>query len=98
MRIGVYNIIMSLAYKKRNHISLSDRDLELLEVVKNTGPCTSQQVHASYQGRYDLLTVMRSMHHLVEKGFLQRVIINKTQLYKTSRNYRYIESYRRNSV
>lgn len=89
---------MSIVYKKTNRISLTDQDLELLEVIKNMGPCSSQQVHEFFQGRFELLPVMRSMHNFVEKGLVQTIIINKTQLYKTSRNYSYIESYRRNNV
>ena len=78
---------------KDRNFRISDKELELLELINNLGPCTSERVHESIDPKFEYLVVMRSMHNLVEKGFLQRVIINKKQLYKTSKNYSYIRSY-----
>lgn len=89
---------MSQVYKKKNNVRLSDEELEFLKVVNHLGPCSSQKVYEFLEERFDLLIVMRSMHALVEKGFLQRIIINKTQLYKTTRNYAYVEGYLDNQL
>jgi len=79
-------------FKGRN-LSISDKELELLELVNHLGPCTSDQVHESSEEKFEFLFVLRTLHKLVEKGVLQRVIINKKQLYRTSRNYSYIKSF-----
>ena len=78
-------------------VRISDEELKLLEVINVLGPCSSQKVHESTEQRFEYLFVIRCLHRLVEKGFLQRIIINKTQLYKTSRNYSYIKSFLNNS-
>lgn len=80
----------------KNNVRISEKELELLEVINNMGPCSSDKVHESLQQKADFLSVMRSLHTLVEKGFLQRIIINKKQLYRTSRNYSYIRSFLNN--
>ena len=81
----------------KSNVRISDKELELLQVINNLGPCSSDKVHESLEPKTDFLSVMRSLHTLVEKGFLQRIIINKRQLYRTSRNYSYIKSFLNNS-
>lgn len=77
----------------KNNVKISDRELELLEIINTLGPCSSEKVHKTVETKTEFLTVMRTLHTLVEKGFLQRLIINKKQLYRTSRNYSYIRSF-----
>ena len=84
-------------YKGRNNVRVSDKELELLELINNLGPCTSEKVHESVDPKFEYLFIMRSLHDLVEKGFLQRITINKKQVYRTSRNYSYIKSFLDNS-
>lgn len=79
--------------KKRNKVLVSDKELRLLEAISQIGPCSSEKVHESLDPKVELLFVMRSLHNLVEKGFLQRIVINNKQLYRTARNYTYIKSY-----
>ncbi|MEX2233810.1 MAG: BlaI/MecI/CopY family transcriptional regulator [Cyclobacteriaceae bacterium] len=81
----------------KNNVRISDKELEILEVINNLGACGSEKVHESVESKFEYLFVMRTLHILVEKGFLQRIIINKKQLYRTSRNYSYIKSFLNNS-
>ena len=78
---------------KAKNVNISEQELELLEIINLQGPCNSEKVHELVNGKFDFLFVMRSLHALVEKGFLQRLIINKKQLYRTSRSYSYIKSF-----
>lgn len=78
---------------KAKNVNISDQELELLEVINLQGPCSSEKVHEQVNEKFDFLFVMRSLHALVEKGFLQRIIINNKQLYRTSRSYSYIKSF-----
>lgn len=77
----------------RNNVRISDKELELLEVINTLGACSSDKVHESVESKFEYLFVIRTLHSLVEKGFLQRIIINKKQLYRTSRNYSYVRSF-----
>ena len=77
----------------KNNIRITDKEFELLGVINTLGPCSSEKVHESMDPKTDYLIVMRTLHGLVEKGFLQRIIINKKQLYRTSRQYSYIKSF-----
>ncbi len=83
---------MALA-RKRNKVLVSHKELELLEAISHLGPCSSEKLHETLDSKVELLFVMRSLHNLVEKGFLQRIVINNKQLYRTTRNYSYIKSY-----
>lgn len=78
---------------KAKNVNISDQELELLEIINLLGPCSSEKVHEQVNERFDFLFVMRSLHALVKKGFLQRVIINNKQLYRTSRSYSYIKNF-----
>jgi predicted transcriptional regulator len=79
--------------KLKNNVRINDKELELLEAVSTLGPCSSEKVHESIDPKNDYLLVMRTLHRLVEKGFLQRIIINQKQLYRTSRQYSYMKSF-----
>jgi len=79
------------------NIRITDSELYLLEAVHTHGPCSSEKVHENLDPQPDYLIVIRTLHGLVEKGFLQRIIINKKQLYRTSRQYSYIKSFLKNS-
>lgn len=81
----------------KNNVRINDKELELLEAINTLGPCSSEKVHESIEPKVDYLLVMRTLHGLVQKGFLQRIIINKKQLYRTSRQYSYIKSFLNNS-
>lgn len=80
----------------KSNVKISDKELELLEMINTIGPCSSEKVHEILEPKTEFLIVMRTLHRLVEKGFLQRLIINKKQLYRTSRNYSYIKSFLEN--
>lgn len=77
----------------KNNVRISDKELELLEIINNLGPCSSEKVHETLNSKTEFLIVMRALHALVEKGFLQRLIINKKQLYRTSRQYNFIRGF-----
>lgn len=79
--------------RNKNNVRISDKELELLEVINSVGPCSSEKVHEILDPKSEFLLVMRTLHGLVEKGFLQRIIINKKQLYRTSRQYSYVKSF-----
>lgn len=79
--------------RKRNKVWVSDHELKLLKAINQLGPCSSEKLHEHLHPKFELLFVMRSLHSLVEKGFLQRIVINNKQLYRTTRNYGYIKSY-----
>lgn len=79
--------------RKRNKVWISEQELALLEAINQLGPCSSEQLHEHLQPKFELLFVMRSLHSLVEKGFLRRIVINHKQLYRTARNYSFIRSY-----
>lgn len=81
----------------KNNVRITDRELQFLELIDNLGPSSSEQVYDSIEPKTDYLLVMRALHTLAEKGFLQRIIINKKQLYKTSRQYSYVKSFLSNS-
>ena len=68
-------------------LNISDDELQLLELVNKVGPCTSEEVHVMVDSGIELLLVMRRLHILVEKGFLQRITINSKLMYRTARNY-----------
>ena len=80
----------------KKNVRINDKELELLEVIHNLGPCSSEKVHETLQPSGGYLIVMRTLHGLVEKGFLQRIIINQKQLYRTSRQYSYVKSFLNN--
>ena len=82
---------------RNKNVSISEEEVRLLEVIDSYGPLSSQKVHEAIDQKFDYLFVMRCLHRLVEKGFLKRAIINKTQLYKTSRNYSALKSYLANT-
>ena len=81
----------------KNNVRITGEELELLNVIDRLGPCTSDKVHEQLDNKSDYLMVMRALHGLAEKGFLQRMIINKKQLYKTSRHYNFVKSFLENS-
>lgn len=79
--------------RKGRNLIISDKELELLELVNNLGPCTSDTVHEAMENKFEFLFVLRTLHTLVQKGVLERVIINRKQFYRTSRSYSYIKSF-----
>ena len=79
-------------FEGRN-IQISEKERKLLDVIYNLGTCSSEKVFEALEEEPEYLVVMRTMHRLVEKGFLQRIIINQKRLYRTSRNYASIKSY-----
>ena len=83
---------------KSKNVRISDEELQLLEVIDELGPSSSQRVHEYIDQKFEYLFLIRCLHRLVEKGFLRQLIINKTQLYKTSKSYSHIKSYLRNSA
>jgi Fe2+ or Zn2+ uptake regulation protein len=85
------------APRKANKVYLSGDELRLLEAINEVGPCSSDSLHEHLKLKFELLFVMRSLHTLAEKGFLQRIVINNKQLYRTARNYDYIRSYIRSA-
>jgi len=82
---------------KAKDVRITDEELNLLEVINELGPSSSQRLHEHLDQKFEYLFLIRSLHRLVEKGLLRRLIINKTQLYKTSRTYSDIKSYLRNT-
>lgn len=81
----------------KSNIRISDQELQLLEVINDLGPCSSDKVFEKMPQKIELLFVIRMLHSLVQKGFLQRIIINQKQLYRTSRQYSYVKSFLNNT-
>lgn len=82
---------------RKKEVRISEEELQLLEVINELGPTSSERVHEYIDQRFDYLFLIRTLHRLVEKGLLRRQVINKTQLYKTSRNYSDLKSYLRSA-
>lgn len=80
-------------YKDRDIVRITDKELELLQLINDLGPCTSEKVHEYADPTSEYLVVMRRLHGLVQKGFLRRIIINNKQLYRTSKNYGYLRGF-----
>lgn len=85
------------AARKANKVWVSDHELRLLEAVNELGPCSSEKLQEHLHPKLELLYIMRNLHALVEKGFLQRIVINHKQLYRTARNFSFIKGYIDNS-
>ena len=82
---------------RKKEVRISEEELQLLEVINELGPTSSERVHDYIDQRFDYLFLIRSLHRLVEKGLLRRQVINKTQLYQTSRNYSDLKRYLRSA-
>lgn len=91
-----FRICLSVPPQKSN-IRISDQELQVLEVINDLGPCSSDKVFEKMPQKIEFLFVIRMLHGLVEKGFLQRIIINQKQLYRTSRQYSYVKSFLNNT-
>jgi hypothetical protein len=72
--------------------------LRILEIIDKLGPCGPSQVREQFSDNPELLSVMRAMHDLVERGLLARVVVNNVKLYKTKSNYKSIRAYLRTDV
>jgi hypothetical protein len=80
--------------KARNYvIPIFHKEMSILETVYELGPCTSAQVKESLKGNHELLLVMRTLHNLVEKRLLERVVIDGQRLYRTRSNFKNIRTY-----
>lgn len=69
-------------------IPVFEKEYMILEVIDSIGACTTVQVQEKLGNAPDLLTVMRSMHALVDRGLLERVTVNNQKLYQVKSNYR----------
>jgi hypothetical protein len=86
---------MELILKRKNTISVFERDIRILEIVNKLGPCGPPQVKEELADNPELLLVMRAMHNLVDRGLLSRVVINNTRLYKVKSGYKDLRPYLR---
>lgn len=77
---------MNSFYKKQTKF-ISDKEFSILEVINNFGPCNPWQVKDLLPEKTDLLLTMRTMHNLVSKNLLERIVISGEKLYKTKENY-----------
>jgi hypothetical protein len=89
---------MEQILKRRNPISIFERDIKILEIINKLGPCSPPQVKDLLADNPELLLVMRAMHNLVDRGFLARVVINNVRLYKVKPNYKSLRPYLRVDV
>lgn len=71
-------------------ISIFEKDFAILETVYASGPCTAEKVHRLLDEKSDLLQIMRRMHILVDRGLLERIVLDKQRLYKVKSNYKTI--------
>lgn len=74
--------------RRQFSIPVFEKEYVILELVNDIGPCTTAQVQDKLTDAPDLLTVMRRMHTLVDRGLLERITINKEKLYQVRSNYR----------
>ena len=74
---------------------MTNEEFIILQVLHNIGPCSPGQVKDMLPVDQELLTVMCAMHDLVDRGFLERVEVNRMRLYKTRPNFRNIRDYLR---
>jgi predicted transcriptional regulator len=79
------------------NVSISDWELSLLELIDGLGSSSSDRIHEAVTPKQEYLHIIRTLHGLVEKGLLERIIINKKQFYKTSRQYNVVKSFLKNS-
>jgi hypothetical protein len=89
---------MEPVVKRRNTISVFEKDIRILEIINKLGPCSPPQVKDQLADNPELLLVMRAMHNLVDRGFLTRVVINNVRLYKVKPNYKGLRPYLRVDV
>jgi hypothetical protein len=83
---------MNSVAKRNKTIAVLEKELAILEAVNGLGPCSAFQV-IDVITKSDLLSVMRTMHTLVDKGLLERVTVNNQKLYKTRSNYKSVRVY-----
>lgn len=82
-----------MSLTKHRIILVSPLQFLVLEAVHSNGPCSSVHVSHLLGEDADHLLVMRSLHHLVDRGFLRRITINNSTFYETSPNFGNIRSY-----
>jgi hypothetical protein len=83
---------MNVVAKRKKTIAVLDKELTILEAVNGLGPCSAFQV-VDVIDKSHILSVMRTMHTLVDKGLLERVTVNNRKLYKTRPNYKSVRVY-----
>jgi hypothetical protein len=83
---------MNSVAKRKKTIAVLEKELAILEAVNGLGSCSAFQV-VDVISKSDLLSVMRTMHTLVDKGLLERVTVNNQKLYKTRSNYKSVRVY-----
>lgn len=74
-------------------IPVFNKEMSVLETVHKLGPCTSAQVKEELQGNHELLLVMRTLHGLLAKGLLERVVVDGERYYKTKSNFKTFRQY-----
>ena len=74
-------------------IPVFSKEMSVLETVHKLGPCTSSQVKDALQGNLELLMVMRTLHSLLAKGLLERVVVDGERFYKTKNNFKTFRQY-----
>jgi hypothetical protein len=78
---------MSTAAQKLRTVSLTERESAILEIVNTRSHCSSSDVNDALPGNQELLLVMRAMHSMVERGLLERVVIDEKRVYRLRPNY-----------
>jgi Fe2+ or Zn2+ uptake regulation protein len=66
---------------KKSKIALSHIELQVLEKLKQIGFKSAFQLTEDLSGKYDALTVMRTLHSLLQQDLLVRVNIQGERYY-----------------
>lgn len=83
---------MNIALKKKTRtIYVIEREAIILETINRLGPCSPFQVNDVVDTIPDLLTVMRIMHMLLDRGLLDRIVVDGQKLYKVKANYKNVK-------
>jgi hypothetical protein len=78
---------MRAIIQKPGAISFTERESVILDIVKIYSHCNSSDVKAALPGNQELLLVMRTLHGMVEKGLLKRVVVNNRSVYRLNTHY-----------
>jgi predicted transcriptional regulator len=79
--------------RKKNTISLSEKELTVLKVIWENEVCTIEDVHEAIPENKDLFITLRLVHKMYDKGVLKKVEAGDLRLYKANEGLASIKKY-----
>lgn len=70
---------------RRKEFILEKEEIEMIKIIEKIEPCTFEDVHSFWQER-PILSILRSMHIMLDKGFLRRINIGNKRVYYLKRD------------